>query len=103
MPTVTQAGRTRSSLASKVKVKALVTQSCTTLCDPMDCNPPEPSVHEILQTRILEWVAIIEPASPALWADSLPAEPAWNVKQTPNLCDSKFVLHMQIYFLLQAM
>ena len=36
----------------------LVTQLCWTLCDPMDCNPPGSSVHEILQARILEWVAI---------------------------------------------
>ena len=35
-----------------------VTQSCPTLCDPMDCNLPGSSVHGILQTRILEWVAI---------------------------------------------
>ena len=33
-------------------------QSCPTLCDPMDCSPPGSSVHEILQLRILEWVAI---------------------------------------------
>ena len=32
-----------------------VAQSCLTLCDPMDCCPPESSVHGILQTRILEW------------------------------------------------
>ena len=38
--------------------KMLVTQSCPTLCDPMDCSPPGPSVHGILQARILEWVAI---------------------------------------------
>ena len=36
----------------------LVTQSCPTLCDPMDCSPPDSSVHGILQVRILEWVAI---------------------------------------------
>ena len=35
----------------------LVTQSCPTLCDPMDCSPPGSSVHGILQARILEWVA----------------------------------------------
>ena len=35
-----------------------VTQSCLTLCDPMDHSPPGSSVHEILQARILEWVAI---------------------------------------------
>ena len=34
------------------------TQSCPTLCDPMDCSPPGSSIHGILQARILEWVAI---------------------------------------------
>ena len=28
------------------------------LVDPMDCSPPGPSVHGILQARILEWVAM---------------------------------------------
>ena len=27
-------------------------------CDPMNCNPPGSSVHQIPQARILEWVAI---------------------------------------------
>ena len=55
---------------------------CLTLCDPVDWSLPDFSVHGILQARILEWVAIpppgdhpnpgIEPASPALAADSLP-------------------------------
>ena len=35
-----------------------ITQSCPTLCNPMDYNPPGPSVHGMLQVRILEWVAI---------------------------------------------
>ena len=35
-----------------------VTQSCPTLCDPMDCSLPGSSVHEIFQARVLEWVAI---------------------------------------------
>ena len=34
----------------------LVTQSCLTLCNPVDCSPPGPSIHGILQARILEWV-----------------------------------------------
>ena len=33
-------------------------QSCLTLCDPMDGSLPGSSVHEILQVRILEWVAM---------------------------------------------
>ena len=35
-----------------------VTQSCPTLCNPMDCSPPGSSVCGIFQARILEWVAI---------------------------------------------
>ena len=61
-------------------MKVKITQSYLTLCNPMDYT-----VHGILQARVLEWVAIpfsgdipnsgIEPRSPALQADSLPAEP----------------------------
>ena len=36
----------------RVWKKVKVAQSCPTLCDPMDCT-----VHEILQARVLEWVA----------------------------------------------
>ena len=39
--------------------KKKVTQSCPTLCNPMDCGLPGSSVHGILQARILEWVAIL--------------------------------------------
>ena len=42
-----------------------VTQSCLTLCNPMDCNLPGSSVHGILQARILERVAIL-----FLWGSS---------------------------------
>ena len=41
-----------------VKVKVLVAQSCPTLWDPMDCSPPDSSIHGILQARIQEWLAI---------------------------------------------
>ena len=33
-------------------------QSCLTLCDPIDGNPPGSPVPGILQVRTLEWVAI---------------------------------------------
>jgi len=33
-------------------------QACLTLCHPKDCSPQNSSVHEILQARIVEWVAI---------------------------------------------
>ena len=60
-------------IITKVRVK--VAQLCPTLCDPMDCT-----VCGILQARILEWVAFpfskgsSQHRSPALQADSLPAE-----------------------------
>ena len=64
-----------------------VAQSCLTLCNPMDYT-----VHGILQARILEWVAFpspgdlpntgIEPRSPTLQADSIPAEP----QEKPCVC-----------------
>ena len=69
----------------KYSVKVLLAQSCPTLCDSMDCSPPDSSVHGILQVRILEWVAFpppgdlpnsgIKPRFPALQANSLPSEP----------------------------
>ena len=51
-----------------------VASVCPTLCDPRDCSPPSSSVCGFLQSKILEWVAMlssrgssqprIEPASP---------------------------------------
>ena len=68
-----------------MKVKLLASQSCPTLCNPLDYSPPSSCVHGILQARILEWVAMsfssdlpdprIEPGSPALQVDSLLSEP----------------------------
>ena len=49
----------------KKRGKVLVSQSCPTLCDPVDCNPPGSSVHGILQARILEWVAILFSRGPS--------------------------------------
>ena len=73
-------------------MKVKVAQSCPTLCQPMDYI-----VHGILWARILEWVAFpfsnpgIEPRSPTLQVDSLPAEPpgkslAYKCLQTLSLC-----------------
>ena len=36
----------------------LVASSCPTVCNPIDCSPPGPSIHGILQARTLGWVAI---------------------------------------------
>ena len=76
------------------------------LCDPMDCGPPDSTVHEIFQARIPEWVAIFFSRGSAWprdqtciscllhWqADSLPQHHLGNpVKQVhnPNL----FVSHI---------
>ena len=35
-----------------------VTQSCPTLCNPMDYSLPGLMVHGFFQARVLEWVAI---------------------------------------------
>ena len=66
-------------MVNAMKVKVKVSQLCPTLFNPMDY------IHGILQARILEWVAFpspgdlpnpgIEPRSPVLQVDSLPAEP----------------------------
>ena len=70
----------RGMARGRVGSEAKVTQSCLTLCDPMD-----DTVQGILQARILEWESSpspgdlpnpgIEPRSPSLQVDSLPAEP----------------------------
>ena len=67
------------------KSESEVTQSCPTLCDPVDFSLPGFSVHGILQARVLEWVPFpslgdlpdpgIKPGSPALEADALTSEP----------------------------
>ena len=66
-------------------VNVLVTQSCLTLCDPMDCSSPGSSVRGISRAKILESVAFPSPGdlpnpgikqgSSALQADSLWSEP----------------------------
>ena len=50
----------------KIKVEVEVSQSCPTICGPIDCSLPGSSAHDrildkntgVLQTRILEWVVI---------------------------------------------
>ena len=38
-------------------------QSCLTLCNPIDGSPPGSPIPEILQARILEWVAASFPSA----------------------------------------
>ena len=72
------------SFPEKVKLTVLVAELCPTFCDPTNCSLPGSSVPGILQA-ILRWVASPfsrgssqprnQTGSPALQADSLPAEP----------------------------
>ena len=56
---------------TKVKSESEVAQSCRTLLDPMDCSLPGSSVHEIFQTRVLEWGATAFSRIKARWVDFL--------------------------------
>ena len=42
----------------KSESESEVTQSCPTLCDPMDCSLSGSSVHGVFQARVLKWIAI---------------------------------------------
>ena len=55
--------RTVWRLLKKLKIElpwvhAKSFQSCSMLCNPVDCSPSGSSIYGILQTRILEWVAM---------------------------------------------
>ena len=79
----------------------LVTQSCPTLCNPMDCTPPGSSVHgdspgkimentpfSMVESVAMESAAVpssrgfFEPRSPALQVDSLSSESPGKPKNT---------------------
>ena len=78
-----------------MKVKVLVTQSCSTLCDPVNCSPPGFSVHgdspdkntgmgchALLQGNLPE--PGIKDGSLVLQADSLPSEPPGKLQGDMN-------------------
>ena len=73
-------------------------QSCPTLCSTMDCTPLGSSVQEILQARILEWVAMpscrgpsqsrdwtVSLLPPALAGRFLTSSATWSPQQIPYL------------------
>ena len=66
----------------KVRSESEVSQSCPTLCDPMDCSLPGSSVHGIFQARVLEWVAIA--FSPVYTAAAAAAK---LLQSCPTMCD----------------
>ena len=49
---------TKQQQLQKERKESEVTQSCPTLCDPMNYSLPGSSIHGIFQARVLEWVAI---------------------------------------------
>ena len=63
------------------KSESEVTQSCPTLCDPMDCSLPGPLVHGIFQARVLEWVINLNKHAVLV---------AWRVKHLPAMWETQF-------------
>ena len=59
--------QTGSRQSFPLHVIVLITQLHQTLCDPMHCSPPGPSVHGISQARILQWVAIPFSRAPSIY------------------------------------
>ena len=63
----------------------MVSQSCVTLCDPVDCNLPGSSIHGFSKQEYWSGLSFLSPGeilnpgiesgSPALQADSLLSEP----------------------------
>ena len=83
-----------------VKVKVLFTQSCLTLCDPMDCSPPGFSAMGFSSQEYWNGLPFpspgvrpnpgIKPGSPALQADSLPTE----LPGTPQIRSDQLLSHV---------
>ena len=97
-PEISQLGKSpqleASLLPAQCPILCLVTQSCPTLCNSMDCSPPGSSVHGNSPGKntgvgchaLLQGIFPtqgIKPRSPALQkADSLPSEPPGKPKNT---------------------
>ena len=66
-------------------IVSTVTQSCPTLCDPMDCSIPGFPVHhqilEVVQTHVHQVGDVIQPSFPL----SSPSAPAFNLSQHQGL------------------
>ena len=80
----------------------LVTQLCPTLCDPMDYTLPGFSLHGILQSRMLAWVAIQFSRG-----SSHPRDPTWVfhiagvffTTEPPGLEDSYYISQSSVALL----
>ena len=74
---------------------SVCTQSCPTLCDPMDCSSPGSSVHGVFQARILEWVAIS-----SFWGSSQPSD--WTFLSRISCFGKRILYHLRsppVYYL----
>ena len=86
----------------RAAVRVSLTQSCLTLCIPMDCSLPGPSIHRILRARILKWVAIffcrrssrpgMEPRSSCIAGDFL-RKPISSVQFSCSVVSDSLWLH----------
>ena len=83
-------------------MKVLVTRSCPTLCDLLNCSPPDCWVHGISHQEYWSGLPFpppgdlpnsgIEHPSPALQVDSLPTKPLGKPQGEVTLCDFVVVL-----------
>ena len=57
----------------KVKSESEVAQLYPPPSDPLDCNPPDSSIHGILQATVLEWgaIAFSEPQVYLIWKKNI--------------------------------
>ena len=77
---------------------SVCTQSCPTLCDPMDCSSPGSSVHGVFQARILEWVAIS-----SFWGSSQPSD--WTFLSWISYFGKRILYHLTsppVYYLARS-
>ena len=89
----------------KVKSESEVSQSCPTLCDPMDCSLQGSSAHGILQAGILEWVVI-----PFSRGSSLPRDQTsvsciadrfftvWATREALRVLKDIFIIYIPLYW-----
>jgi len=89
--------------------KSKVTQSCPTLCDPMDWSLPGSSVHGIFQAIVLEWIAVttvLHTNSMSSFEDSSNQKPLLVSKNDPKNSRQtaclQLVMHACVYVCAQS-
>ena len=99
-----------ASIYIYIYMLAKLLQRCLTLLTPVDGSPPGSLVHEIVQSRILEWVAMLSsrgPSTPRDWTLSLLPLLHWQAGSLPlaspgkPICVCVCVNHVCIYKLPQ--